>query len=527
MTRLCVPITATDCQGVVRDAQAAAAAGADMLELRLDYLPGIDAPRVRSLTADVRRTGCEILATCRLAEQGGQYSGDEATRLSLFSAAVEGGAGYLDLEFDAWKRSPSLRNELAPKWRAAGARLILSQHDFQKTPDDLDAVLRLIAAEPCDVVKIACKANTIVDALHMLDALRSSSERRPTIALAMGEPGLITRVLAGKAGAFLTFASLEAGKESAPGQVSIRDMRELYRWEAVRPDTHVYGVIGCPVAHSMSPAMFNAAFTETGQNAVYLPIRVEAGCEAFAAFVDGVRARPWLGVHGVSVTIPHKENLLRYVERQGGEIEPLARRIGVANTLVLGAEAAAIGAGASGLAAFNTDYRGAMAALCASLGCTFAELGKRRVAVLGAGGAARAIVVGLRDAGCEVVIYNRTLERAQSLAAEFGCDSRPWDERATISADVVINCTSIGMWPKVDESPLPAAALDNRPAVFDTVYNPLETRLLREASGQGCRVIEGLGMLVNQAAHQFKLWTGQSAPMAVMDRMARERLSRR
>ena len=173
--------------------------------------------------------------------------------------------------------------------------LILSAHDFDRTPEHPEAALAEMASQPCDVVKLACKANTVVDALRMLEcATILGREPAPRSQLAMGEAGLITRVLARKFGAFLTFASLETGKESAPGQVSIRDMRELYRWDAIREDTEVYGVIGCPVGHSMSPAMFNAAFTETDRNAVYLPLRVEAGYEAFEAFIDGVApGRGW------------------------------------------------------------------------------------------------------------------------------------------------------------------------------------------------------------------------------------------
>jgi 3-dehydroquinate dehydratase/shikimate dehydrogenase len=514
MTSLCTPLTADNCQTMAEQVAQATRLGADMVELRLDHLREPSIETVRELMNRTAHFAVEVVITCRLAEEGGAFKGSEEQRITLFEAAALSGGDYIDVELAAWRRSPSLREKIDSLRLARNPsrplKLILSRHDFERTPADLSGILEDIAHEPCDAVKLATRADSIVDSLRVLDALRGSAAKRPTIALAMGEPGILTRVLAGKFGALLTFASLEAGKESAPGQVTVTDMLGLYRWNAIGAATGLYGVIGCPVGHSMSPAIFNAAFGEVGCDAAYLPLRIEPPYDAFATFIDGCRSRPWLGLSGCSVTIPHKENLLRYVGEQGGEVEPLARRIGAANTLQIRPD------GSASLGAYNTDYRGAMEALCAGIGCTREELGRFSVAVLGAGGVGRAIVAGLRDCGCRVTIYNRTFDRARTLAAEFGAEARPLEQAANHGADVVINGTSIGMWPKVDDTPLPADALARKPVVFDTIYNPIETRLLREARWHGCRTVDGVSMFVNQAAAQFERWIGRPAPIDIL-----------
>jgi 3-dehydroquinate dehydratase/shikimate dehydrogenase len=401
--------------------------------------------------------------------------------------------------------------------------LILSRHDFQGTPADLNPMLAALRDEPAHVVKLATKAESIVDAVRMLDLVRASAADRPTIGLAMGEAGVLSRILAKKVGGHVTFASLDEGKESAPGQVTIDEMRRLYRWDELNDQTGVYGVIGCPVAHSMSPAILNAAFAAIGHNAVYLPFRVEPDYEDLKAFIDACLVRPWLGLRGCSVTIPHKSNLLRYVEQRGGTIEPLAARIGVANTLFVQPGRLADGSDAV-VSASNTDYQGALQALQDGMGCARAQLAGRRVLVVGAGGASRAIVAGLTDAGSNVTISNRTQQRAESLAADFGATVLPWDERTLHDAEIIINCTSIGMWPETDATPMPSEGFRSRSVVFDTVYNPIETRLLREAKQAGCVTVDGVAMFVNQASAQFKLWTGQPAPSDLMRSVVTERL---
>ncbi len=514
MTKLCVPLTAGTCQEMAHQIDAAAEVGAEMIELRLDYLAEWSMESIRDLMLKARQFHGEVIATCRIAEEGGRYDADESSRISLLELVGLGGADYIDVELQAWRASANVRQKIGLVCEVDATtdrprrKLILSKHDFQRTPKDLPNLVAEIRREPCHIAKVACKAEAVTDALRMLDVLHDAPDPSRTIALSMGEAGIMTRVLAKKLGGLLTFASLEAGKESAPGQPTIQDMRGLYRWDSLGAATKVFGVIGCPVAHSMSPAIHNAAFERIGFDGVYLPFRVEPDYASLAAFIDGCLARPWLDVRGFSVTIPHKENLLRYVQERGGDIEPLAHRIGVANTLVI--------EHGDKLSTCNTDYRGALDALCAGLECDASALKGTPIAVLGAGGAARALVAGLCDAGAAVTIYNRTADKARALADEFGANAKPWEQRTQLDADVLVHCTTLGMWPNVADTPIPAESLPPSLAVFDTVYNPVETRLLRDARNRGCRTIDGVAMFVNQAVAQFQRWTARPAPADLM-----------
>ncbi|MCP4248533.1 MAG: shikimate dehydrogenase [bacterium] len=331
----------------------------------------------------------------------------------------------------------------------------------------------------------------------------------PTIALGMGDVGLPSRVLAKKFGALATYCAPSAGDETAPGQVTLEQMLDDYRWAAIDERTRFFGVIGDPVAHSMSPRLFNACFERENVNGVYLPLHVQADGDVLARFLQGCQDRPWLDVGGFSVTVPHKQAAAAWV---GDRIEPLARRIGAVNTLVPRED---------GLAGFNADYAGALEAITGALKCDRAALADLRADVLGAGGVARAMVAGLRDCGARVTLFNRSADRAKVLADEFDCVCRPWSDRNRPSeADLLINCTSLGMWPEVDETPVSAERLAEPLVVFDTVYNPVQTRLLREAAAAGCRIIDGLTMFVNQAALQWAIWMGRStADKALMRRV--------
>jgi 3-dehydroquinate dehydratase/shikimate dehydrogenase len=313
----------------------------------------------------------------------------------------------------------------------------------------------------------------------------------------------VCRILGPKFGAFLVFASLGAGRESAPGQVLLRDLLDLYRFRSIGPATTVYGVVANPVAHSMSPAIHNAAFAHGGINAVYLPFRVDDAAE----FVPAYRELP---VSGYSVTIPHKEAVLPLLD----EVQPLARRIGAVNTIV---------ERNGRLVGSNTDWTAAVRAIAGGLP-PGTGLAGQRVLLIGAGGAARAIAFGLVERGCRLTLANRTKERAVRLAADVGC---PWVDLADVAAvpyDLFVNGTSLGMHPDVDATPLAARLLRPGTLVFDTVYNPIETRLLREAAAAGCRTVNGLEMFVNQAVEQFELWTATPAPRDVMRAVVEARL---
>jgi 3-dehydroquinate dehydratase / shikimate dehydrogenase len=345
----------------------------------------------------------------------------------------------------------------------------------------------------------------------------------------MGEAGLISRVLAKKFGAFLTFASLESGSETAPGQVSIRDMKRLYRWDTLNPRTKVYCVVAQPVAHSMSPAIHNTAFDHAGWDGVYLPLLVNAGYESFKAFMESFVPFEGLDLSGLSVTIPHKENALKYLREKGAAVDPLAASIGAVNTIVIDRSSG----GGPKLSGTSTDYGAILDSITAKLGVTREALAGYRVAVIGAGGTGRTAVAALAHYGATVVVYNRTHERAEALAAEFNrkrgkvVAARP-EKLCDSCCQIYLNTSSVGMHPNVNASPFgdapPKLAPDT--LVFDTVYNPIKTKLLQQAEAAGARTINGVEMFVRQAAAQFEAWTGKPAPVDVMRAVVESRLSR-
>jgi 3-dehydroquinate dehydratase/shikimate dehydrogenase len=487
----------------------ARAEGADLVECRLDYLDRPDPPAVQTLLAG---RPLPVIVTCRPARQGGRFAGEESRRLALLSEAARLGAEYVDLELDALPAGADLVGLV--RGGDSRTQVILSHHDLAGRPADLDEIVSRLEASGADVVKVAFAASGPEDALAALAVLRRCT--KPAIALAMGECGAASRILAGKFGAFGTFAALEEGAESAPGQLTLQEMKRLYRWQAIGPGTRVYGVIGCPVAHSVSPAVHNAAFAAAGVDAVYVPLRIEPGAENFNRFLDALVNAPWADFGGLSVTIPHKENALARVG--AGAVDELSRRIGAINTIRLEAS--------GGLRGWNTDYAAAINALCSAMNIAREDLAARKVAVVGAGGAARAVVAALAHYRAEVAIHNRTASRAQRLAEEFGCSAAGLEELGRTSAQVLVNCTSVGMHPEVEQSPLeripPAVKV-----VFDTVYNPAQTRLLRLAAAAGCRCVSGVEMFVNQAVAQFEIWTGRPAPREVMRQAVMDQLSGR
>lgn len=489
-----------------RQVQAARAAGADLVELRVDCIDDVDA--VEALLDGPRNL--PLIVTLRAADEGGSWSGDEAERIALLQRLGLHGPGYLDIEYATWQRSANVRQKIQLACGAGRTRnkLIVSHHDFTGTPADLGSLFDDLVSTPADVVKAVFTARDTTDALRVLSQLRRRARGRRLIALAMGEAGLITRVLARKFGAFLTYAALEPGEESAPGQPTLSDLRRIYRWEKTNSATRVFGVVGWPVAHSQSPSIHNAALAAADVDGVYLPLPVREAYESFATFMDTVAGEPELDVVGLSVTLPHKEHTLRWLGERGQRSTDLARRCGAVNTLTRQSDGVWVGD--------NTDGLGAVGALQQAMSDRKGPLRGLGVGLLGAGGVARAIAAALLDQGCAVTVYNRTPERAARLAQELRCAWRPWQERTRSTGTVLINCTSVGLWPDVDRSPVPAEALRRGTWVFDTVYRPRETRLLRAARARGCHVVDGVEMFLRQAAGQYERWHGGVAPVETM-----------
>ncbi len=466
----------------------AAAGGADLVELRLDLIPGFE------LGALLSDRPCPVIVTFRPAREGGRYEGDESERLNVLRQAMALGAEYVDVEHDA----------AAALERVAGCQRIVSYHDFEGVPRPLRLLWERLAGLDADVIKIAVTASRIEDNLEVFDLLRGAD--RPTIALAMGEAGVISRILAGRYGGYLTYACL-GSQPVAPGQVPLADLLGMYRFRAISRETQLYGVMANPVGHSMSPAVHNAAFEALGLDAVYLPLLVDEPVEFLQRFTP-------LGFRGFSVTIPHKQAVMAGLD----EVQPLAARLESVNTVVVDEGGRLFG--------YNTDVEGALVTIEAALEPGDSLRGKR-VLLVGAGGLGRALAHGLTERRAELVITNRTEERGLALAAEVGAQFVSLDGMAGANPDVLVQTTSVGMHPRIAESIVPAGMLRPGLVVYDAVYNPLETRLLRDARAAGCRTVSGIGHFVNQAAGQFELWTGRKAPTEVMRSVLLERLGSR
>lgn len=491
---LCVSLMPVSTEEALGGLAEAARAGGDLAEIRLDSMREFDLARLLAAPP------CPVIITFRPRRDGGLYDGPEGPRLEALRQAARLGARYIDVEHDS----------LAALGDVPPARVIASYHNHERTPPDLADIYARLAATGAAVVKVAVLAGHILDAVPVLRLLRGA--RRPTIALSMGPRGVITRILAPKFGGFLTYAGAGGGREAAPGHISAREMRDLYRADRIGRETRVYGVMADPVGHSLSPRIHNAAFAETGLDAVYLPLWVEGDPAAF------VRAMREFEFSGYSVTIPHKQAVMAACD----EIEPLARRIGAVNTIQRRADGSLFGT--------NTDWTAGLASIEAVVGAGW--LAGKRALVVGAGGVGRAMAFALRERRAAVTLADVDEARAGALAAEAGAQVVPIAEIERGGAgepprggwNMLLNCTPVGMHPKVDATPVPHEVLRPGMVVYDAVYNPLETRLLREAREAGCRTVAGIDHFVRQAVEQFQLWTGRPAPAETMRRVVVEAL---
>jgi 3-dehydroquinate dehydratase/shikimate dehydrogenase len=458
--------------------------GARLVELRLDYINGeVNVKRL------LNERPCPVVVSCRRDVDGGKFAGTEEQRLLLLRTAIAEGAEYVDLEDDVAASIP----------RFGRTKRIVSLHDFHKTPDDIEAIhARLCTLDP-DIVKICTMANHPHDNVRMLQISRGS--KVPTIALCMGDIGVPSRILAGKFGSPFTFATFSRERVLAPGQLSFEEMTEIYHYDDIREDTEVYGVIADPVGHSLSPLIHNAAFQHAKLNKVYIPIRVPR--EDLSQFIDDAKD---LDIRGLSVTIPHKEDVIRTLTEADGAV----RGIGACNTVVFKG---------SDRLGFNTDYRAAMDSLemvCGGAQSLKEQLDGRTALVLGAGGVAKAMAYGLMRRGLRVVVTDIALEQALTMAKTFNCRSVEWPLRHSVPAELLVNCTPVGMHPNVDETPYDKLHLRPSTIVFDVVYTPENTLLVKDARARNCTVVTGVDMFVRQACLQFQHFTGQEGPSDLM-----------
>ncbi|OHB55664.1 MAG: shikimate dehydrogenase [Planctomycetes bacterium RBG_13_44_8b] len=486
-----------------------------MLELRTDYLENLNVDLVRNLIAEIKSAvgkPLPLVVTCRDQRQGGANSYPQQLRIDILAAAIKAGVEFIDIEFDNFIRTENQERIRVALSQSIKGRLILSAHNFSTKFEDIKKLYRsIMTLYPVAIPKLVYTANHINDCFYALDLLQQTAGER--IVFCMGEAGLISRILAKKLGSFLTFASINEQKATAPGQLTIAQLKVLYRYDSISTNSELFGVIADPVGHSLSPAIHNVFFAEAVMNKLYLPLLVQGGRDKFDEFLSNVLYRGWLNFKGFSVTIPHKENALNYVKARGGFIEPLAEKIGAVNTLVIERQ---VTSNERKIRAYNTDYEAALDAITSALKVERTDLKDMPVAIIGAGGVARAIVAGLCDVGAKVKIYNRTVERAEKLAADFGCEFTGLDDLTNLDAKLLINCTSIGMHPDVDAIPVPVEYLKKGMTIFDTVYNPAQTKLLKQAKSKRLKTIDGVSMFINQAAAQFKLFTGQDANVKLM-----------
>ncbi|HBG25994.1 MAG: shikimate dehydrogenase [Planctomycetes bacterium GWF2_41_51] len=507
MTYLTVPISGKNLQSCKEQIGSAVRAGAEMLELRTDYIESLNIDKLKELIAYTEQTSLPVIVTCRDSAQGGQNNLSADLRKQILIEAVKLGADLIDCEFANFLKDDfgnDIKKTLAGNKKT---RLILSEHNFKEPFENLAEIYEeMYSVFPEAIAKTAYQANHINDCFAAFDIMHEYGGK--AIAICMGPAGIISRIITKKLGAFLTFASTEANTQTAPGQLTIEKMKKLYRYDTINKETEIFGVIADPVGHSISPQVHNACFATGNMNKVYLPLWVAGGQMDFNSFLDNVTTRKWLDFKGFSVTIPHKVNALEYAQKKGEYIEPVAIQIGAVNTLVIRDNERITG--------YNTDYAGAMDALTQVMGISKKQLKGKSIAVLGAGGVARAIVAGLADVGAKITIYNRTMEKARGLAGEFKCHFAQADEIQGSDAEIIINCTSIGMYPKTDVSPLPTKCLNASQTIFDTVYNPLETLLLKQAKQAGAKTVNGAEMFINQAAEQFKMFTQCDCPMEVI-----------
>lgn len=517
MTYLAVSIIAKDQEDFLEQLKRAKAQGAEAIEIRADALLQPSEELILKLVSAVKKTKLPVIVTCRDQKEGGVKDINLSLRLSILREAVLAGAEMIDLEFENFKHS-DVHSVLKAVLEQSETKLILSCHNFDRPFDDIKLLYDMILAVfPDAIPKIVYKACHINDCFAAFDLLNEAE--RPAIVFCMSPAGQISRILAKKLGAFLTFASVDDASQTAPGQISVATMKDLYRWDHLNTDTEIFGVVGNPVAHSLSPKLFNTCFGKRSVNAVFLPFLVEGGQDDFNAFLDHVSKRHKLGFGGFSITLPHKTNALDYGNRHGDYVDNLAEAIGSVNTLKIGFNGI--------ISAYNTDYSGAMDALVETTGNDRHSLHNINVAVIGAGGVARAVVAGLADVGARVRIYNRTISKAESLAKEFGCKFASIDELGQTEAAIVINCTSLGMHPNIDTSPVSEGYLKPDMTVFDTVYNPLKTKLLRQAETVGATVVNGAEMFIRQAMSQYKIYIGSDPDEELMRKVVYKKLTDR
>jgi 3-dehydroquinate dehydratase/shikimate dehydrogenase len=467
------------------------------VEFRLDYLskPALGLQRLKTFIE--YHPEALIVATCRRAANGGKFRGTIASQVDILAKAAQMGCHLVDIEVETAAR---LKPADFARLRRS-ANLILSFHDFRATRK-LEDTFAKMRQHPADFFKIVTTANSLYDNVVMMKFIEKFSHEYSMIGLCMGEQGVISRLLSLRAGSQFTFASVTPGEETGPGQLAARALRETFRIDQLDAATKVYGVVGDPVAHSLSPVMLNTAFRRENVNGVYLALHAKSIDDLLACVGD-------IPINGLSVTMPYKEEILKHLDKT----DPMTTKIGACNTVVRAQDGKLYG--------FNTDVYGVVRPLETRL-----RLPGTKILVLGAGGAARAAVFGLKDRGAEVFILNRTPGPAQTLAKQAKARAVNRTMLKKMEFDVIINATPVGM--EGNRDPLPIAEDEFKARYFfEMVYSPAETKMVKIARARGMQVILGVEMFVQQGAQQFEIWSGKPAPVMEMQRVVEYALAQR
>jgi 3-dehydroquinate dehydratase/shikimate dehydrogenase len=496
--RVCVVIGRTRHKMVFAELGAAEERGAKFIEMRLDFFRNaVDFPRLLSLKK------CSWIATLRRTTDGGRWAGTEEERQTVLrQAIVSGGFDWVDLEYDV---AGSIR-------RFGKVKRIISYHNMTETPADLEELAKRMLEMDGDVYKIAVMPQTAEDVARVIRIQQSSP--KPMICFAMGELGFASRFLALKFGAPWIYCAFNSERGVAPGIPAFDDFRTTYPVRSIGPESKVFGVIGDPVSHSLSPVLHNHMYRRLKVDAVYLPFLVPKN-----TFEDHIKAYDAVPIDGYSVTIPHKESAAK-IAREPDETVRLSK---AANTLIRESPGEFRG--------LNTDFLAAVESLKTHLAERTKDgpppkLSQLTALILGAGGVARAIAHALHREGCGLTIASRTEARAQRLSHELGgCRVLDWQGRNNAHCDIVINCTPVGMHPNLDDMPLHVSFLKPGMTVFETVYTPETTLLVKEARTRGCFVITGIDLFARQAAAQVKAFTGKDGDVDMMRTIARKALS--
>ncbi len=495
LPRVCVAIAAPTAAELLAKTEAASRDN-PFVELRLDYIPrpGLAFSKIQEFTET--HPHVSVIATCRHSAAGGKFKGSISSQIDILNKAADAGCQLVDIEVQSASRlKPAQLTKLRSK-----AALVLSFHDFRGT-QKLDETLKKMSAYPADFYKVVGTAASLYDNVMMMKFLEKHQDTHNLVGLCMGEQGIISRVVGVRAGSAFTFASLSSDEKTAPGQITAQELRSIYRIEQVDAATKVYGVAGDPVSHSLSPAIMNAAMRRENVNGVFLRLHTKSLKDLLACVKE-------IPIQGLSVTMPHKQAILKYLDNT----DPQTAKIGACNTVVRSQDGKLYG--------FNTDSAGVVTPLEQRI-----PLQDSRILVLGAGGAARAAVFGLKERGAEVFVLNRNAEAGQKLARQAKARTVKRANLKKLDFDVIINATPVGMG-NTRESPLSADEIRAK-FVFDMVYDPAETRLLKLARERGAEGIPGSVMFVHQAARQFEIFTGKPAPREDMLRIVNVALADR